>query len=366
MTKKNYYEILGVSRNATQEEIKKAYRKLARKYHPDVNPGNKTAEERFKEIQEAYEVLKDPEKRAQYDHFGHTGTFDFSGQARNFYAGSPFADFSYSFDRGIDFEDLFGSIFGSGVRGRTNATETFEERNIESELTISLEQAFTGITTQITLPIEKECTFCGGQGKKIGKNTRICPTCKGSGRSRIGKGPLNISAACSTCRGVGKVGLEICSACAGRGKISDTKRLSVKIPAGVKDGSKIRVAGQGLPGEAGGIPGDLYINIHISPHPLFRREGDDLYSDEPLPFHTAILGGKINVRTIDGTPSSMTIPPGTQAGQKFRLKGKGMPKPRGDMRGDLYVTVYITVPKYINPDSRKLIEEFAKRNSYKE
>lgn len=362
MAKKDYYEILGVPRNATQDEIKKAYRKLARKYHPDVNPGDKLAEERFKEIQEAYEVLKDPEKRAQYDRFGHSGGFDFSSQwARDYSTGSPFGDFSQSFGRGIDFEDLFGSIFGGGTRATAGA-EAFAGRDIESELTISLEQAFSGINTQVTLPIEKECPSCGGQGRKIGKNTRTCPTCKGSGRSRIGKGPLNISAVCPTCQGVGRVGLEICTACAGRGRTSETKRLTVKIPPGVKDGSKIRVAGQGLPGEGGAPAGDLYINIHISPHPLFKREGDDLYSEEPLPFQTAILGGRINVRTIDGTLSSMTIPPGTQAGQKFRLKGKGMPKPRGGGRGDQYVTVYITVPKHLDPESRKLIEEFAKRN----
>lgn len=359
MAKKDCYEILGVSRNATQEEIKKAYRKLARKYHPDVNPGDKKAEERFKEIQEAYEVLKDPEKRAQYDRFGQTGGFDFSSQWSSYSTGSPFGNFSQGFGRGIDFEDLFGSIFGGGAG---TAAETFVGRDIESELTISLEQAFTGINTQVTLPIEKECPYCGGQGKKIGKNTRTCSTCKGSGRSRIGKGPLNISAVCPACGGVGKVGLEMCSACGGRGRTSDTKRLTVKIPPGVKDGSKIRVAGQGLPGEGGTRTGDLYINIHVSPHPVFKREGDDLYSEEPLPFQTAILGGKINVRTIDGTLSSMTIPAGTQAGQKFRLKGKGMPKPGGGSRGDQYVTVYITVPKYIDPESKKLIEEFAKRN----
>jgi len=366
MAKRDYYQVLGVDKKATAEQIKKAYRRLARKNHPDVNPGDKAAEERFKEIQEAYEALKNPEKRAQYDRFGHARPgFDFSQRGPGGFRDEHFQDFSQGFGgRGINLDDLLGDIFAGGAPG-AGARRGHREasgRHVESELNISLDQALTGINTQVTLPFEMECPSCGGQGQALGKNTKTCPTCKGSGRSRIGAGPLNFSAACQNCGGTGKVGLERCPRCGGAGSISETKRLTVKIPPGVRDGSRIRVAGQGLPGSAGEHSGDLFITVHISPHPLFKRDGDDLNGEEPLPFHTAILGGKINVRTLDGSGSTMTIPPGTQAGQKFRLKNKGMPRVKGGGNGDLYVTVRIIVPKTTDPESMKLIEEFARRN----
>ncbi len=363
MEKRDYYEILGVARKATQEEIKKAYRKLARKYHPDVNAGDPKAEERFKEIQEAYEVLKDAEKRGKYDRFGHQGQgFDF-GDA-HFYQEYPFGagagrggkGFNAS-GFGINIDDLFGDVFGA--RGGRRSPR--RGRDIETDLTITLEQALSGLETGLKLPTEKECSACGGQGEVIGKNVHNCPTCGGSGRSRGGKGPLNFTGACPTCKGRGKVGLDRCKTCKGTGRIRETQSITVKIPPGVRDGSKIRVAGKGQAGDIGASPGDLYIKVQIRPHKTFQREGDNLVLEVPIGFIDAVLGAKIKVPTLDGTQTTMTIPPGTQGGQVFRLRGKGMPRLKGKGRGNQMVKVKLTVPKRLDNESKELLEKLKKR-----
>jgi len=359
--KRDYYEILGVSRNATPDQIKKAYRRLARKHHPDVNPGDSKAEERFKEMQEAYEVLKDPEKRKKYDTFGHEAPgFDFPGPGAGHYRGSPFGyqtDFGGGF--GVNMEDLFGEIFGAQAGRRSPR----RGGDIESELTISLQQALTGLETKVNLPFDRECYTCGGEGEVFGKNVRTCPTCGGSGRAKSARGPLKYSGPCPTCKGKGKIGLDRCTTCGGQGRLNQEQLISVKIPPGVKDGSRIRVAGKGQSGSAGVPAGDLFINIHVERHPLFQREGDDLSVEMSVDFLDAILGGKLKVPTLDGTETTMTIPPGTQGGQIFRLRGKGMPRLKGAGRGDQLVKVKITVPKHPDAESKKLLEELKKRSS---
>jgi len=365
MGKKDYYEVLGVGKNAGRDEIKKAYRKLARKYHPDVNAGDPKAEERFKEIQEAYDVLKDSKKRKKYDRFGHEGAgFDFS-DAR-FHQQSPFgggAGFGFGgrgFEagrHGVNLEDIFGNIFGA----QTGRPGPRRGRDVETELRITLEQALSGLETKMTLPSDRECSTCGGEGEVIGKNVHTCSTCSGSGRSRVGKGPLNFTGTCPTCKGRGKVGLDRCTACAGTGRIKETQNITVKIPPGVKDGSKVRVAGKGEPGSLGGRAGNLFINVHIQPHRTFTRDVHNLLLEKSISFIDAALGGKVEVPTLDGTQTTMTIPPGTQGGQVFRLRGKGMPRLKGKGRGDQMVKVRINVPKDLDDESRKLLEDLKKR-----
>jgi len=384
--KRDYYEILGVSRKASQEEIKKAYRKLARKHHPDVNAGDPKAEERFKEIQEAYQVLKDPEKRKQYDMFGHEGVgYQPPGGPGGAYyyrewpfgaGGGGFKDAGFGkggrrgtgFGAGINLEDLLGDIFGGttgvpGAEGFRTSGASVKGRDVESDLEITLEQAFRGLGTKVTLPFDKQCPACGGQGEVMGKNVRNCPSCNGSGRSRVGKGPLNFTSICSTCGGRGKIGFEPCRTCGGIGKVHESQSITVKIPPGIKDGSKVRVAGKGEPGPGGGPPGDLFIRVHVKPHPVFTRDGDNLMVEMPLDYLDAILGGKLKVPTIEGGEAAMTIPPGTQGGQTFRLKGKGMPRLKGSGRGDLLVKVRIRVPKRVDEETKKLLKQVKERSS---
>ncbi len=380
--KKDYYEVLGVSRNASQDEIKKAYRKLARKYHPDVNAGDSGAEERFKQIQEAYQVLKDPEKRKQYDTYGHEGVGHqppggaggaYYYQEWPFGGGGGFKDAGFGkgdfrgtgFGGGVNIEDLLGDIFsgGAGAEGFRTSRVPQKGRDVESDLEITLEQAFRGLDTRVNLPSERQCPSCGGQGEVMGKSVRNCPSCQGSGRARVGKGPLNFTSVCSACGGRGKVGFEPCRTCGGVGRVHESQSITVKIPAGVKDGSKVRVGGKGEPGPGGGPPGDLFIRVHIKPHPVFSRDGDNLVAETPLNYLDAILGGKLKVPTIDGAEATMTIPPGTQGGQTFRLKGKGMPKVKGGGRGDLLVKVQIEVPKQLDEESKELLKQIKQKAS---
>ncbi|MEW6001317.1 MAG: molecular chaperone DnaJ [Nitrospirota bacterium] len=340
---KDYYEILGVNKTASQDEIKRAFRKLARKYHPDLNPRDKTAEQKFKEISEAYEVLSDPKKRAEYDQYGRTP----------FETGGPgFEEFrTYDFGRGFGvFEDIFADIFGPRVRpGATY--EKGPDMVIGIELT--LEEAFSGVTKPITFNREVTCRSCNGSGAE---SSQMCSTCKGTGSVRSTKGFFSIAQACPECRGTGMKITKVCSSCGGRGKILQKETVKVKIPRGVDTGSRVKLRGMGGAGSGGGPPGDLHIEITVKPHRIFTRKGDDIYLELPVTFGEAALGAKIEVPTIDGM-AVMTLPPGTQSGQKFKLSGKGFPSPTTGLRGNQYVVIKIVVPKDFTIRAKEAIKE---------
>lgn len=341
---KDYYEILGVSKDATQEEIKRAYRKLARKYHPDLNPGDKTAEQRFKEINEAYDVLGDPKKREEYDRFGKTP----------FEAGGPWHEefrapgFEEIFEFGLG--DIFGDIFGKRVRPEPSR---YRGSDIIMGIEISLEEAFSGATRPITVNREAICQTCHGSGAEAYES---CHKCKGTGRVQTSKGFFRMTQTCPDCGGIGRKVTKACKTCGGRGKIISTEALKVKIPPGVDNGSRVKVKSMGNAGEGGGPPGDLFIEISVRPHPLFKRVGNDLYIEVPLTFGEAALGARIEVPTIDGV-AAMTIPPGTQGGQRFRLTGKGFPSPKTGVRGDQYVDIKIAIPRDVGGRAKEAIKE---------
>lgn len=332
---KDYYKILGVDKNASDEEIKRAYRRLARKYHPDLNPGNKEAEEKFKEINEAYSVLGDPEKRKQYDR---GETFNFEG----FDFSRP--DFADIFDFG--FGDIFSEFFGrrrpSPARGSDILTKT----------EITLEEAYKGVTKPVTVTRHINCSRCGGRGAE---STEPCPTCKGSGTLSTSRGFFTFKQTCPTCKGAGERVSRICTECRGTGKFSSIETINVKIPPGVEDGQKVKVRGMGEAGEFGGPPGDLYIEVSVKPHPLFRREGKDLYVEVPVTIPEVVFGGRIEVPTPDGV-AVMNLPAGMQSGQKFKLKAKGMPGAHGGY-GDLYAIIKVVLPDRLTPEAEALIRK---------
>ncbi|UCF30751.1 MAG: molecular chaperone DnaJ [bacterium] len=348
--KRDYYEVLGISRKASEEEIKKAYRRLARKHHPDVNPGDKEAEARFKELSEAYAVLADREKRAEYDQFGHAG-------ARG--TGFDFSDFDLSGFRtgGFDFggfayEDLFGDLLGrSRRRGPVRGDD------LGYTLQIAFEDAYRGVDVPLAYAHSSGCDRCGGSGSEPGSSTASCPRCGGTGQEKVSQGPIQFARACPQCEGTGTVISNPCSHCAGRGIVDKQDRITVKIPAGVDTGSKVRVAGKGNAGINGGAPGDLFITVQVGPHRFFRRDGSDIYLDLPLSFREAAQGDRIKIPLPDGKTTLLTVPAGTQGGQKLRLKEKGFPKLKGKGRGNLYAVVKIRVPKAPKGRAAELIEE---------
>jgi molecular chaperone DnaJ len=345
MADKDLYAVLGVKRDASAENIKKTYRKLARRYHPDVNPGNKQAEERFKEISQAHDVLSDPERRKIYDEFGMQGLqagFD-AGKARAYgeWKGRRQAG-AESFDRGgfgrySRFEDVFGDIFSGAARHGAQPGH-----DIEAALEIGLLDAVRGVSTQISIERPELCTRCGGSGNEPGSETE-CPECHGSGQVQMGRGPVAFGRTCPRCGGAGRVSTRTCSACNGRGEIAQRERLNVHIPAGVDSGSRVRVAGKGAPGHNGGPPGDLYIVVRVGPHPVLERRGNDLHLDVPITVGEAALGGTITVPTPDGE-RRVKVPPGSQSGKLLRIRGHGVPALKGGERGNLYIRLMIQVP----------------------
>jgi molecular chaperone DnaJ len=351
MAKRCYYDVLEVERNANDADLKAAFRKLAMKWHPDRNPGDKTSEIRFKEINEAYEVLKDPDKRAAYNRFGHAA-FEHGGLGG---AGGFGTDF------GSAFSDLFEGIFGmGGARGRGGRERGADLRyNME----ITLEEAYCGKTVQVRLPTSVTCEACSGSGAKAGTKPKACPTCSGQGRVRHAQGFFTLERTCPNCQGRGQVIDSPCPGCAGSGRVTRERALSVNIPPGVEDGTRIRLAGEGEAGVRAGPAGDLYIFLSIGSHALFQREGADLHCRVPISMVTAALGGEFEVPTIDGSQTRVKVPEGTQSGRRFRLQGKGMPVLRSKQSGDMYVQVVVETPQKLSKRQRELLNEFERLSS---
>ena len=348
MAKRDFYEILGVGKNATDDELKKAYRKLAMKYHPDRNPDSKEAEEKFKEVKEAYEILSDESKRSAYDRFGHAGV-DPNAAGPGGMGGAGFAD---------AFGDIFGEIFGGGGGRRGGGgPQVYRGADLKYTLDITLEQAANGFDTEIRVPSWENCETCKGSGAKPGTKPQTCRTCGGSGAVRMQQGFFSVQQTCHTCHGTGQEITDPCVACDGVGRIRKNKTLQVKIPAGIDDGMRIRSAGNGEPGVNGGPPGDLYVEIHLKPHNIFQRDGEDLHCELTIPFTTAALGGDIEVPTLSGK-GSINIPEGTQTGKTFRLRGKGVKGVRSSYPGDLYCHVVVETPVRLTEDQKKLLRQF--------
>ena len=345
MSKRDYYEILEVSRTATEQELKSSYRKLALKFHPDRNPGDKKAEEKFKEAAEAYAILSDPDKRARYDRFGHAGV---GGAAQGF---DP-SQFS-------GFEDIFsglGDIFGFGGGGRRAGPQ--RGADLRYDLEIKFEQSAKGVETSIQIPRHETCETCHGNGAAPGTSPTSCPQCRGTGQLRYQQGFFTVARTCSQCRGAGKVIAKPCPGCRGEGTVEKMRKLTVKIPAGIATGQRLRLAGEGEAGTLGGPSGDLYVVIFVREHEFFQRDGNDLHCAVPLPFTTLALGGEIKVPGLDGE-ETVKIPESTQTGTTFKLRGKGMPDVSGRGHGDLLLTVQAVTPKKLTREQKKLLEQLA-------
>ena len=365
MAKKDYYQTLGVDKKATADDLKKAYRKLAMQYHPDKNPGNKEAEHKFKELSEAYEVLKDDQKRAAYDRFGHAA-FDASMGGRGAAAGAGpggmggaggFGGFGGAGFSDI-FEEMFGDFMGQQQRRGGEATSR-RGADVSHEMEITLEDAFLGKETPVKVATWTSCAGCNGSGAEKGTKAEVCETCRGVGRVRAQQGFFTVERTCPTCGGVGQTVKTPCHICGGSGRNRKEKTLSVAIPPGIEDGTRIRLAGEGEAGTRGGPSGDLYVFLSIRPHRFFQREASNLFCRVPVPMTTVSLGGSIEVPTIDGKRMKVTIPAGTQTGQQFRLKGKGMTILRSPNRGDLFVEVQVETPVNLSKKQRELLQQFA-------
>jgi len=348
MAKRDYYDVLEVGRDASKDELKRAFRKLAMQYHPDRNPGDAAAEQRFKELNEAYDVLKDDDKKAAYDRFGHAA---FEGGVGG---GRPGAGGGF----GGGFADIFEEMFGEFMGGARRGNGAGRGSDLRYNMTISLEDAFRGRQTEIRIPTSSSCEACGGSGAEKGSKPITCPTCHGAGKVRAQQGFFTIERTCPSCGGAGQVIEKPCGSCGGSGRQRREKTLSVNIPAGVEDGTRIRLAGEGEAGMRGAPSGDLYLFLSIEPHPIFQREGTDIHCRVPVAMVTAAIGGQIEVPTIDGARARLAIPEGTQSGRQFRLKGKGMSVLRSPMRGDMYVEVAIETPVNLTRRQRELLEEF--------
>ncbi len=353
MNRQDFYKTLGVARGASLDDIRKSYRKLARKYHPDVNPGDRTAEERFKKISEAYEVLSDPKKREVYDAYG-TYSENFrprSGDGRGF----DFSGLDFSELGGSGFSDFFSRMFHGGPEPPRP-----QGRDLEYQISMSFDDALNGLRTQIAYDRMEACRSCRGSGQASAERAGSCPLCRGTGKLAQMRGPARVMTDCHRCGGTGRINRQ-CPSCSGHGRISTPTRLEVRIPAGVQNGSRIRFAGKGEAGLGGAPPGDLYVVAKVTPHPFFERKGDNIYCKVPVTVTEAALGAKIQVPTIDGR-SLLKIPPGTQGGQKFRLRGKGAPSLRAAQRGDQFVEVRVVVPKIADERSKELLRELAQLN----
>jgi molecular chaperone DnaJ len=351
VSKRDYYDVLGVSRGATEVEIKSTYRKLALKYHPDRNPGDKAAEDKFKEAAEAYAVLGDKEKRGLYDRFGHAGVNQ--GGAPGFDP-STFQDFGDILG-GLGDIFGFGDVFGGGRRrgGPQRGSD------LRYDLEITFDEAAKSTETTIQVPRDESCATCNGSGAAPGHGAETCPQCRGAGQLRYQQGFFTVAKTCGQCRGTGRVITKPCQSCRGAGRVTRERQLTVKIPAGIASGQRLRLVGEGEHGVAGGPPGDLYIIVHVQEHAFFRREDDDLYCEIAVNYPTLALGGTVKVPTLDGD-DSLQIPESTQSGTTFRLRGRGMPSVSGRGRGDLHVSVKVAVPKKLSRDQRKAIEELSK------
>lgn len=348
MSKRDFYEVLGVSRDAGQDEIRRAYRRLAMKYHPDRNPDDAAAEDKFKEAKQAYEILSDEEKRAAYDRFGHAGVDPNgmgAGAAGAGMGGAGFADV---------FGDIFGDIFGAGHQ---RGPQVYRGNDLKYTLDITLEQAASGFDTEIRVPAWETCDSCSGSGAKAGTSPVTCHSCGGQGVVRMQQGFFSVQQTCPTCRGSGQEIKEPCRSCDGAGMKRHNKTLQVSIPAGIEDGMRIRSAGNGEPGVNGGPPGDLYVEIHIKPHEIFKRDEDDLHCELTIPFTLAALGGDVEVPTLSGR-MSMTVPEGTQSGKVFRLRGKGMRGIRSSYPGDLYCHITVETPVRLTDEQKELLRQF--------
>ena len=351
--KEDYYELLGVGRSATPEEIKGAYRRMAIKYHPDKNPGDKTAEAKFKAINEAYEVLSDAQKRAAYDRFGHAGV---SGNAAP--GGNPFGNFAGFGEGDIDLGDILGNIFG-GQAGFGRRGESGRGQDIAVEVEVSLKEAYDGDKRPIRLTRAERCDTCSGSGAKPGTSPVTCKTCGGTGQVRRQSGFFMMATTCSTCRGQGKVVQSPCGTCRGVGTVEKTSTITVRIPAGVREGTSLRISGAGQAGPRGAAPGDLFVVVHLAKDSRFTREGDDLYTEEHISIPQAAMGCEIEVPTME-EPVTMKVPPGTQSGALFRLRDRGMPRLGGRGHGEQFVKILVDVPKELNAKQRDLLKEFAK------
>lgn len=350
MTRKDYYEILGVARDATDKQIKAAYRRLARKYHPDVNTGDKNAEEKFKEVAEAFAVLSDSQKRATYDRGGH----DAFGSGFDPFAGVDYQNMNVGFG---DMSDLFASLFG-GFGGRASSAQRPRRgEDLQRRLQVAFDDAVRGTTLEFDIPRKAACGGCNGAGVVRGSGESACPECRGAGRVRQSAGGLQMQVSCGRCGGAGRIPGASCSSCGGSGRAAKQERVKVRIPPGVNDGSTLRLAGKGDAGNAGAPSGDLFLRVEVGSHPVFRREGRDLVCDVEIGLARAALGGVISVPTLNG-PAQITIPEGTRSGQKFRLRGKGVGESAGRPAGDLYAVIQIRPPRKLDARSRELLLEF--------